>query len=161
VSRISITIIKDSGKAYQIKNNQGHIAWMPHNWVRDDLTVKETTFAKNNEEFEVLNKILLKDTGKQVPCYDPDDLVQITQNDLDKIVVGNSGIKHSQLAILDIYPLQTGWKEKLVGTFICRRRLELAKQSQGVYLRNERIIACMYDEPRLIKVYEEELENSN
>jgi hypothetical protein len=158
MSRVSIKIIEDSGKAYKVQNEHGHIAWMPHNWVRSDITVKLSTFIKNNEEYEIRNGILLKDTGKKMPIYDSTHKVEIKPSDLDEIIEGDSGVKHSQLAILGAYPLRSGWKRNLIGTFVTFRRLELARLSKGKYLKNERIIPCLYDEARLIQVYEEELQ---
>ena len=158
MSRITIKILESSGKAYKIQNERGHIAWMPQSFVKSDNTVELSDFVKCNEEYEIFNGILLKDTGKDMPNYDPNHRVKIKSSDLDELTEGVTGIKHSQLAILGVYPLRTGWKNLIVGTLIASRRLELAKMSKGKYLSNKKIVPVIYDEARLIKVYEEELE---
>jgi hypothetical protein len=48
--RTTIEIIRDTEKAKLVKCGDKQ-AWLPHRWVRDDLTVKTETFEKSAIEF--------------------------------------------------------------------------------------------------------------
>lgn len=67
------------------------------------------------------------------------NLVNIITLDKDKIaafIVGDIGIKHSQLMLLGEYPMRTGWRKRLTGLKINEWEFKLLARSKGMYFDN-------------------------
>jgi len=159
-ARISIAIVEQTAKACLVKDHRGLLGWMPKTWIGKDGTVKASTFASCNEDYETSREILLADTGKPMPVYSQ-EFMTLDADNIKGFIEGHIGIKHSQLILLNEYPLRAGWKERIIGKRILTIHYELLVKSTGIYLNNDRLLRCQYDEPRLIQVYLEELGHFN
>ena len=83
--------------------------------------------------------------------------ITLSDDNIKNFIEGDIGIKHSQLMLLDEYPMKKGWKERLLGKSISKEIYDMLVRSKGEYLNNTKLKKHLGNEIELIAVYEKEL----
>lgn len=87
-------------------------------------------------------------------------MIILDKEKISKFITGYAGIKHSQLMLLDEYPMKTGWKKRLIGKVITEREFDLLVKSKGVNLDNRQLSALQDDRNLFLDMYDYLLEKN-